>query len=469
MDPKSLATLKSAPVTIEHPPEMITPKNVAKYRKGHATDRVEVNRELVETDVIIEDQDAIDAVERDGLRELSCGYDADIVEESGTYNGAPYDYVQKNIVYNHIAIVKRGRGGPEVRLRMDSADAVMQSGDEPKQSEFSTETSVNDAEESQEVKKVVILGREVDLPSEIADAVQDMLDRFDELRAKQSLMEETMSKKASRADVDVNQKGISPQVKVEQQTPDGKSAPGKTPVKPGTITGPVGKADEEEEKEDGEGEKEQGGVAKLGNADEEGEKKEDDEMEDDEPASEKGGGASESDVDRMKKDMDEKQAKHDAEMEEMKKKMDAFAAASDDKPGKEPGAAKMDSADVEKKIRARVKLERQAEKLVPYEVSKRFDSMSDKEILSAVIKHRSPKADLADKSKFYLQSRFDSIVEAIAEEGTEERRNAGRALLGMKNGGRMDALESADPESARLKMIKDTRELYKQPLTASKK
>jgi hypothetical protein len=463
-DPESLETLKNAPVTIEHPPEMINPKNVAQYRKGHTTDRVEVNRELVETDIICEDQDAIDAVEKEGIRELSCGYDADIVEESGTYNGAPYDYRQKKIIYNHLALVKRGRAGPEVRLRMDSADAVMQAGDEPKSSVFSTETGVTDADEGEKdkTKKVVFMGEEVDLPSHIAEGFQDLLDRFDEMRAKQSIMEEESM--AKRADVDVSQKGISPQVKVEQQTPDGRSAPGKTPAKPGTITGPVGKADDEKSKDDGDEHGVIGGETPLGKADEEAEDKKDDE-----PASEKGGGASESDIDRLKKDMDEKQAKHDAEMAELQKKHDAFAAASQNQPEKKPDGGKMDSADMERKIRARVKLERQAEKLVPFETAQKFDSMSDDEILAAAIKYRSPKADLTGKSSVYLQQRFDSIVEAIAEEGTSERHNAGKALLGI-SGGRMDsAREDADPSSARLKMVSDTRELWKQPLSASKK
>src|ERR1700690_3055950 len=39
MDPTSMATLKNAPYTLDHPPEMINPSNVAKYRKGHTTER----------------------------------------------------------------------------------------------------------------------------------------------------------------------------------------------------------------------------------------------------------------------------------------------------------------------------------------------------------------------------------------------------------------------------------------------
>lgn len=469
MDPQSLVTLKNAPITIEHPPQMINPTNVGKYSVGHTAERVEVNREFVDVDVIIEDQRGIDAVERDGIRELSSGYDADIVEESGVYNGAPYDRRQKAIRYNHVALVKRGRAGPEVRLRLDSADAVQQDDISiPTGAEFSQETAVNDADElGGGVKKVVILGREVDLPSDQADAVQDLLDRFDEMRAKQSILEEHMSK---RRDEDVSKPTPSPQVKVEQQTPDGRKAPGKIPAKPGTITGPVGKADDEEENDDEDvhgvigGEKPNSAAA--GGKALEDEDMEDGEFppkkEDDEPASGKGGGAMQAGIDQLRKDADEAKAKYD----DAKAKMDEFAAASMNQPEKKPGEGKMDSADIEKRARQRAKLERQADKLVPASVSKRFDSMSDKEILAEVIKFRHPKADLADKSRTYLQSRFDSIVEAIAEEGTENRINAGKAFLGA----RMDADQApADPSQARLKMISSTTELWKEPLRASKK
>lgn len=453
-DPESLVTLKFAPVTIEHPPVMVDPSNVGKYRKGHTTDRVEVNREMVDTDVIVEDQDAIDAVEKDGLRELSSGYTADVVEESGTYNGAPYDYRQKNIRYNHVAIVKRGRAGPEVRLRLDAADAEQV---EPAENISSQESSVNDAE-SGAVKKVVILGREVDLPSDIADAVQDMLDRYDEMRAKQSQLEEDMSNKArkDKADVDVSQPGVSPQVKVEQQGADGRKAPGKV--------APSAKSDEDEEseKEDGEADEKEAAAKKS----DEDEKEDGEEMGDDEPAAGKGAGAMESPLDLLRKDFEEKKA----QLDDAKAKLDAAASASMNQPEKSADGSKMDSADVQVRIRARAKLERQAEKLVPSTVSKKFDSMSDKEILASVIKYRHPKADLADKSRAYLQSRFDSIVETLEEEGTRERQSAGKALLGL-GGGRMDSEEraDADPLQARKNMIRETRDLYKQPLSASKK
>jgi hypothetical protein len=322
--------------------------------------------------------------------------------------------------------------------------------EKPLASEFSQESSVNDSDET---KKVIILGREVDLPSDVADTVQDLLDRADEVRAKQLLSEEQMGK---NKDVDINQPGISPQVKVEQQTPDGRAAGGKVGAKPGTQTGGgTQKTDEEKEKDKKDAEEEQ----KKKDA-EEAEKKKDEENEDADEDDKK----KDADMANLKKDMDEKEAKHDAEMAEMKKKMDDFANKT-----MNGGEKKEDSIDLNTRIRARAKLERQAAKIVPSSVEKKFDSMSDKEIYAAVIKHGSPNADLEGKSKTYLESRFDSIVEKQAEEGSKKvRTDMGKAALGI--GGRMDSQEraDADPEGARNKMIANSRTLYQQPLSKSK-
>lgn len=65
----------------------------------------------------------IDAI-RNGTQEVSCGYAADTEMISGKYNGEDYDAIQRNIRYNHLAVVPRGRAGPEVRIRLDAAEEI---------------------------------------------------------------------------------------------------------------------------------------------------------------------------------------------------------------------------------------------------------------------------------------------------------------------------------------------------------
>lgn len=448
LDPVSLNTLKYAPVTIEHPPVMVDPGNVGEYGVGHTTERVEVNRDLVDTDLIVERQDGIDAIEKDGIRELSSGYFADIVEEEGVYNGTPYNYRQKNIRYNHLAMVRRGRAGPEVRIRLDHADAVGE-GLEAKRSEYGNEGGVADSDPVATVKpmkKVVIQGTEVDLPSDIADTVQDMMDRYDEMRAKLYQLEDSMSTKARKdqTDVDVSQKGVSPQVKVEQMGPDGRASAGKAGA--GDKSG-VAKAKgldaEEEEKDDEEEE---------GKKDEDGEKKD----------------AEKSSLEALKKDYDAMKDKMDA----MQAKIDEAAAASMSKGEKSPeGKGKMDSADFQTKVRARAKLERTAALHVSSKVAEKFDGMSDDEIRIAVIKAHRPKADLSDVSTGYIRARFDAVIETLEDEGDDQgaevRRDAGRAMLGGARNDSGDEVEP-DPSGARLKMIQGGREEWKAPLSKVK-
>lgn len=123
---RSLATLSAAPVTDLHPTEMVTPTNVRDLSIGHVSDDVRPDGELVAAAVTVQHADAIAAVERGDRRELSCGYQCRIDATPGTYKGQSYDQVQRDIVYNHVALGPRnwGRAGRDIALRVDAADGV---------------------------------------------------------------------------------------------------------------------------------------------------------------------------------------------------------------------------------------------------------------------------------------------------------------------------------------------------------
>lgn len=62
-----------------------------------------------------------------GKKELSCGYRCTYDFSPGVWNGQRFDAVQRNIRGNHIALVERGRMGPEIavldQFAMDAKDA----------------------------------------------------------------------------------------------------------------------------------------------------------------------------------------------------------------------------------------------------------------------------------------------------------------------------------------------------------
>lgn len=118
----SLDTLLNAPVTEDHA-GLITPENVSQYSAGHVGESISNDGRLVNGKLIVQRADTIKSVQDKKLKELSPGYTCDIEPTPGTWEGERYDQIQRNIVYNHIALGPAGwgRAGPEVALRMDAA------------------------------------------------------------------------------------------------------------------------------------------------------------------------------------------------------------------------------------------------------------------------------------------------------------------------------------------------------------
>jgi hypothetical protein len=75
-------------------------------------------------DVVIWLKEDVQDIENKKKRELSCGYYWDADMTPGTYEGAPYDGVMRNIRANHVALVKAGRAGPDVMVH-DTMENVM--------------------------------------------------------------------------------------------------------------------------------------------------------------------------------------------------------------------------------------------------------------------------------------------------------------------------------------------------------
>lgn len=119
----SLDSLKAAPMTELHPDEMVGPLNFRGLAVGHVGDDVRQDGDKVAATIYVQDARAVSLVESGKLRQLSCGYTCDVDETAGTTpEGERYDRVQRNIRYNHCALVPLGRAGADVALRLDAAD-----------------------------------------------------------------------------------------------------------------------------------------------------------------------------------------------------------------------------------------------------------------------------------------------------------------------------------------------------------
>jgi hypothetical protein len=103
---------------------MITPENAKEFTVGMVGGDVRRLDDHVGAQLVIFDAATIADIE-DGKLELSCGYEAEILDEAGvTEDGEHYDCIQQNIRINHVAIVDVGRAGPDARIRMDAAVMV---------------------------------------------------------------------------------------------------------------------------------------------------------------------------------------------------------------------------------------------------------------------------------------------------------------------------------------------------------
>ena len=158
--PETLKSLEHIPIVNEHtmigdgftPPEKkgiegVTGSNVK-------TDRLP----LITNDLVIYSENFKDEV-LSGKKELSAGYRCRYELKEGEFEGEHYDAIQRDIIYNHIALVDEGRMGSECRvmdsaITFDSITDLLQQKEKTEMSEFKEELK-------EEIKDELLGGEEV--------------------------------------------------------------------------------------------------------------------------------------------------------------------------------------------------------------------------------------------------------------------------------------------------------------------
>ncbi len=127
---RNLESIRGTIVTNEHPVNgtPVTAENVKEFQVGHADSDVVAEEGMLRVGLVITDAETIRDIRSGKKQEVSCGYRCTIDHTSGVWQGPngpePYDVIQRGHVNNHIAVTRKGRGGPEVRLHLDSEDGV---------------------------------------------------------------------------------------------------------------------------------------------------------------------------------------------------------------------------------------------------------------------------------------------------------------------------------------------------------
>lgn len=197
--PESLASFAGKAITMEHPPVLLDSENTKNHSVGFTGTEVVYDDGFVRAVMTITDQEVIDRVMRGDVREVSAGYRVSYDPTPGvTESGEHYDGIQKEISGNHVAIVRRGRGGPQVKLHLDRQDGVDPTLFPIKESQIMTAKVVFDGAEF-EVSESVALA----ITKEREDAkmsYEDMQKKYD------ALVKEAEDMKAKMADMECGMK-----------------------------------------------------------------------------------------------------------------------------------------------------------------------------------------------------------------------------------------------------------------------
>jgi hypothetical protein len=117
---KTMESAKGKPITDEHPFVLLNSENYTDYFKGTTHLNVRKDDKFLVVSETVFDDNLIAQILSGKKKEVSIGFEADIVTESGEFEGEKYDAIQKNIVINHVAHTKAGRAGEDVSARIDS-------------------------------------------------------------------------------------------------------------------------------------------------------------------------------------------------------------------------------------------------------------------------------------------------------------------------------------------------------------
>jgi uncharacterized protein len=110
---KGAATFNNLPILAEHVP-VTADEHMPEIVIGSTGTDAEFVDPFLRNSAVIWARDAIDDIESEEKRDWSCGYRYRPDMTPGEYKGLRYDGIMRDIVGNHVALVRQGRAGPEV-------------------------------------------------------------------------------------------------------------------------------------------------------------------------------------------------------------------------------------------------------------------------------------------------------------------------------------------------------------------
>lgn len=195
---KTLKTLMGLPTTNLHPKGPVSPKNARDLVVGMTSDKPKKIKldgdpeSYVQQQVTFFDSTAIQQIKDGDRRELSLGYTCELDEAPGDWNGVPYDFIQRNITYNHLSLVDRARGGAKCKVILDG---------EKEQHDICDGLSISETlEESEEMRTFILDGREFKVEDDTYSLLKGMVADSDEAKLKLDTKQVEMDKMQAKVD-----------------------------------------------------------------------------------------------------------------------------------------------------------------------------------------------------------------------------------------------------------------------------
>ncbi len=339
LDPKSLESIKMIPVVNGHPSErLVNADNAKRLAIGYTGELVEQQLPYIVANLLVTDKNAVEEIKDKVKNELSLGYTVDLIPDSGTYYGEPYEFRQTNIRYNHLALVDQARAGPEARIALDGNDA---------------EEILKEEAEVAKQRKIKIDAEEYMLEDDAATAIEKLMNHHhefkkshDDFMGKHNTMKEEHEKMMAERDSLRDKDHHDPEAVHHPLENDEIGSKGKEEMDPDDSYGMQSHV------------------------------------------------------------KDYEKPSHMENHVVMSPKNEHY-------PRDLPHISKVDAAEVDRRVKNRVRLEKIAERYLDRNSVARLDSMSDLEVKKRIIMNAQPNAQLEGKSEVYINARFDSVLEDL--------------------------------------------------------
>ena len=203
----TVLSARAKPVTDGHPPVPVVASNITQYGRGMSHMDSVQEEDTLKVTLTVTDAALIERIKSGQQREISIGFLSDIVSEKGNYQGEDYEFVQRNMEINHIAIVERGRAGSTVAIRADSDAWQIDEQDEGGNpmptykidgKDYEVDSAVKSFMEMQQAKLDAAL-----LKAKDVDSLQGRVDALDtQIKQKDQELKEAKEKQLSADQVD---------------------------------------------------------------------------------------------------------------------------------------------------------------------------------------------------------------------------------------------------------------------------